>query len=87
MAAGRAARSVAGMASEEPTLIIHVRCGPHGEWFVQEGPHGDPISWHSNETEAEAAAIEHLHRRGGGHVFVRDRYHRVHPAHLHEHAR
>ena len=82
MAASFAARSVAGMSSEgeDPALVVHVRCGPFGEWFIQEGPTGDPLSWHGNETEAEQAALEHARRAGGGHVFVRDRYHRVHPS-------
>ena len=76
------------MSEEQPALIVHVRCGPHGEWFVQEGRDGDPISWHATETEAEQAAIAHLHRRGGGgHVFVRDRYDRVHPSDIRVRAR
>jgi hypothetical protein len=66
-----------------PTLIVQVRCGPSGEWFIQEGRHGDPLSWHANENEAEQAAIQHIRRSGGGHVFVRDRYHRVHGPHVH----
>jgi hypothetical protein len=80
MAHALGARSVASMSSEDSTLVVHVRCGPHGEWFIQEGPTGDPLSWHGNETEAEQAAIAHARRAGGGHVFVRDRYHRVHPS-------
>jgi hypothetical protein len=68
------------MSSEDSTVVVHVRCGPHGEWFIQEGPTGDPLSWHGNETEAEQAAIAHARRAGGGPVFVRDRYHRVHPS-------
>ena len=81
------ARSVAVMSSEEPTLIVHVRCGPHGEWFIQEGSDGDPLSWHGSETEAEQEAVKHLHRRGGKHKNKRDSYHRVHPSTLHAHAR
>ena len=70
-------RSVAVMPIEHPVLVVQVRCGPHGEWFIQEGQGGDPLSWHDNETAAEAAAIDHVRHRGGGHVYVRDRYHRV----------
>ncbi len=86
MPAPGSARSVVGVSEQRPTTsteegattVVQVRCGPRGEWFVQEGRHGDPLSWHTSESEAEQAALDHVRAIGGGHVVVRDRYHRDH---------
>lgn len=40
----------------------------------------EPISEHPTETHAERAAVRHAAAHGGGRVFVRDRYRRVHLA-------
>ena len=56
--------------------VINVRYTGRGAWTVFEDDRL-PLSTHTSETEAEAAARRHAERRGGAVITVYDCYHRA----------
>jgi hypothetical protein len=68
------------------SAAVHVVPQPRtATWGVYVDVAADPLSEHTSETEAEAAARVHALTSGGEAILVHDRYHRIHsgprPAH------
>jgi hypothetical protein len=61
--------------------LIHVRCTAKGIWVVHPDGLDTPLSEHTNETEAERAAIERAAALDDAPVFIHDRYTRVRIVH------
>jgi hypothetical protein len=59
------------------SYVIHVRPGVMGSWVVQPDDLEAPLSEHSNETEAERAAIARAVVLDDAAVVIHDRYARV----------
>lgn len=56
---------------------IHIRATATGAWVVHLDDDQDPLSWHTNETEAEQTALTVAATYGGApSIVVHDRYHR-----------
>jgi hypothetical protein len=54
---------------------LHIRATTTGAWFVQLDDDHDPLSWHTNVTEAErtALALAAMYREEAS-IVVHDRY-------------
>lgn len=63
------------------SYVIHVRPGVMGSWVVQPDDLEAPLSEHSNETEAERAAIDRAAALDDAPVVIHDRYTRVRIVH------
>ena len=58
-----------------PPREIHIRVTATGAWVVQLDDRDDPLSWHTNETEAERTALTVASTYDGEPVIVlHDRY-------------
>lgn len=61
------------------SAVLHVTPGRHGAWLVTAEDQASPLSEHHDASAAVRAASSAVRERGGGEVFVHDRYHHVHP--------
>src|SRR5207249_2153511 len=59
---------------------LHVIADERTTWRVYEHGASAPLSEHTNETDAERAALTRADERGADRVVVHDRYHRTHDA-------
>jgi predicted kinase len=59
---------------------LHVRPDRVGGWHVQREGEDRPLSEHTNETDAETAAMRNARATATSQVLVHDRYHRIHRA-------
>ena len=73
MRARAAGCTIQGMA--ESTATVHVRCSSRGAWTVHPSDQPQPVSVHTSETDAEAAARRHPEAAT---IIVHDRYGRTH---------
>lgn len=61
---------------------IYVVADDRGTWHVHHESARDPLSKHGTGTDAERAAVGHAKQTGATGVVVRDRYGRLHHAHV-----
>jgi hypothetical protein len=64
-----------------PSYVIHVRPGVMGSWVVQPDDLDTALSEHTNETEAERAAIACVAALDDAAIVIHDRYTRVRVVH------
>jgi len=57
---------------------VHVIPDERTTWRVYDAGLADPVSEHTNATEAECAAVARAEQRGAERVVLHDRYHRTH---------